>query len=146
MTVSCPDCGASASIVRKMIGGWLEVRCLRHGKRMVKEVVRDGPPPPEAGVKAGDEGIASATRKWTTIEILEVDRAIEAVASRLDEFTTDDVWPELGSDFPVTKGIGGRLKAAVGRGIIRPTGRVRFSQRTGEHGHGQRLAVWESVR
>jgi hypothetical protein len=36
--------------------------------------------------------------------------------------------------------------AARNEGRIAATGRVAISQRNGEHGHGQRLAVWRSIR
>jgi hypothetical protein len=137
--IDCPVCGVPATLRRTFLGGYSEVRCLTHGYRVVGSVP---PPPPNGTIDAGMEGSASSGRKWTMVEQLEVDRAIERVASRMAEFTADDVWRELGPDFYVTKGLAGRLMAARGQGLIRSTDRVTFSQRVGEHGHGQRLAVW----
>lgn len=113
------------------------------------ELDQDVEPPPappgrlEAGLAASD---ASGSAGWSEEELAAVKRAILAVADRLDEFTADDVWRELGSDFPVTKGIAGRLNAAARAGVIEATGRVAVSQREGEHGHGQRLGIWRSLR
>jgi hypothetical protein len=103
------------------------------------------PPPPDRF----DEGIriseSVATHAWTPHEKALVDRAIELVARRQRQLTADDLWRELGPNFIVTKGLAGRLMAAKHRGLIEPTGDVTFSQRVGEHGHGQRLAVWRSL-
>lgn len=111
-----------------------------------EEVVEPPSAPPgrlEAGLAASD---ASGSAGWSEEELATVKRAILAVADRLDEFTADDVWTELGSAFPVTKGIAGRLNAAAKAGVIEATGRVGISQREGEHGHGQRLGIWRSLR
>jgi hypothetical protein len=89
-----------------------------------------------------------AGSRWTDTQKAQVDLAIEWVATTNDEFTTDDVWRRLwtryGDDFPVTKGIAGRLNKAAREGRIRTTGRVRFAQRGGEHDHRQRLSVWQA--
>lgn len=82
--------------------------------------------------------------KWTQQQIAAVDFAIVQVARRLQHFTSDDVWIHLGPDFPVTKGIAGRLNGARARGLIANTGRTAISTRGGEHCHNQRLTVWES--
>jgi hypothetical protein len=133
--------------MRPLLGGYWQVRCLTHGLRIHEgrrklELASVPPPPPAGTIDAGMEGSAEGGRKWTMVEQLEVDHAIARVAERKAEFTADDVWSYLGPDFPVTKGLAGRLMAARGRGEIQSTDRVTFSQRTGEHGHGQRLAVW----
>lgn len=95
---------------------------------------------------AGMAGSALASdHRWTPLEAMAVDRAIERVADRQALFTADDVWKILGPDFPVTKGMGARLNAARRRGVIAPTGQVTHSQRTGDHGHAQRLAIWRPV-
>jgi hypothetical protein len=105
-----------------------------------------GPPPPAEPFARGiDASEMVAETRWTMFERWQVDRAIEKVASMRERFTTDAVWHVLGPDFPVTKGMTGRLMAAKGQGMIVPTGEVVFSQRTGEHGHGQRLSVWRSL-
>ena len=83
--------------------------------------------------------------KWTQQQIAAVDFAIVQVAKRLDRFTSDDVWIQLGPEFPVTKGMAGRLNGARARGLISNTGETSFSTRGGEHCHNQRLTVWESL-
>jgi hypothetical protein len=93
----------------------------------------------EAGIAASE---LAARHRWTFLERLQVDGAIRAVAGRLAEFTADDVWSELGAEFPVTKGLAGRLNAAMRAGLIRASGRVTVSRRSGDHGHAQRLGVW----
>lgn len=118
-----------------------------------------------------DEGTARAARRWTDEEVAAVDRAIRTVAAKcvakfreqrapahvddvllhvgrsdpLLEFTADNVWRELGPEFPVTKGLTGRLIAAKGDGVIRNTGTTRIADRGGDHDHGQRLTVWQAV-
>lgn len=89
-----------------------------------------------------DEGIARAAARWTSEELAAVDKAIRDVAAEGEPFTTDDVWRKLGPGFPVTKGIAGRLLAAVGAGVIVNTGLTDRSTRQDAHGHGQRLTVW----
>lgn len=106
-----------------------------------------------------DEGIARAAAKWTAEESARVDEAIAHVAAQarhdartrkvgdgLEEFTTADVWRELGEGFPITKGIAGRMLAAKGAGIIANTGRTVIAPRdaTGPN-HGQRLTVWRAL-
>lgn len=82
--------------------------------------------------------------KWTQQQLAVVDFAIVQVANRLEYFTSDDVWIQLGPEFPVTKGMAGRLNAARGKGLIENTGQTTFSTRGGEHCHNQRLTVWRS--
>lgn len=109
------------------------------------------------GFDKGMAGSARAAAKWTDEEVTQVDDAIANVCNRLlaqgsewedDEvgaFTADDVWAELGPEFLVTKGLSGRLIAAANRGMIRSTGTTIISGRDGEHGHGQRLTLWEVI-
>lgn len=101
----------------------------------------DAPPTPFERGMAGSE---RAARRWTPEQAARVDAAIEAVARRLPEFTSDDVWAELGDGFPVTKGMASRLTAAKNRGVIAATGEVRTARRGGDHDHGQRLSLWRS--
>lgn len=103
-----------------------------------------GPPSDrhEAGIAASD---LAAAYRWTPDELRAVDRAIEICAQGYDRFTADHIWRLLGDDFPVTKGLAGRLMAARNRRLIVGTGEIAFSQREGAHGHGQRLAIWKSL-
>jgi hypothetical protein len=86
-----------------------------------------------------------ANVKWTPQQQQAVDAAIAVVARAKSRFTADDVWAQLGTDFPVTKGLAGRLNAAVRRGVIRNTGEVAHAKRGGAHDHAQRLTVWAFV-
>jgi len=104
------------------------------------------PPAPDGALERGLEGSDLAARRWTPLELVQVTFAIRRCVAELDEFTADDVWAALPAGFPVTKGLAGRLMAARYEGRIESTGRVAISQREGEHGHGQRLAVWRSIR
>ena len=99
------------------------------------------PTPFERGMEAS----AKAARKWTDEQIALVDRAIKRVAYFRLYWTVDQVWEQLPDDFPVNKGIGARLNKATRAGMIRPTDRTQISKRTTEHGHGQRLTVWETI-
>jgi hypothetical protein len=91
-------------------------------------------------------GMAISTRvgnfKWTGEQQRQVDAAIMKVARTKGMFTADDIWHELGAAFPVTKGLAGRLNAAVRQNIIRNTGTVSHAKRGGLHDHAQRLTVW----
>jgi hypothetical protein len=88
---------------------------------------------------------SSADARWTRPQQNEVDAAIRYVARAKGFFTADDVWKHLGDQFPVTKGLAGRLNAAVRRGIIRNTGEMAYAQRGGAHDHAQRLSVWAGI-
>jgi hypothetical protein len=112
--------------------------------------VCDGRVPP-ATVKISPYGQAMqisqavADAKWTPFQQRQVDEAIAWCARTLGLFTADDVWKRLGQHFPVTKGLAGRLNAAVKRHIIVNTGATRHADRGGEHDHAQRLTVWRSI-
>ncbi len=80
--------------------------------------------------------------KWTPEQQKQVDAAISRVAHRQQYFTADDIWADLGAGFPVTKGLAGRLNAAVRRKLIRNTGQISHANRGGAHDHAQRLTVW----
>lgn len=102
----------------------------------------DNPPTP---FDRGMAGSARASRRWTLEELDAVDRAIEQVARRLELFTSDDVWAELGAEFPVTKGLASRLNRARRLGTITNTGETRIARRGGDHDKGQRLSLWRSL-
>lgn len=101
-------------------------------------------PDPPTPFDRGMAGSKRAARRWTEDEARAVDVAIENVARRLETFTSDEVWTELGAGFPVTKGLASRLIAAKNRGVIASTGEVRTASRGGDHDHGQRLSIWRS--
>lgn len=103
------------------------------------------PPATETPFDRGMEGSEQAALRWTLDQVLAVDKAIRVVAERKQSFTADDVWAELGDEFPVTKGLSGRLKAAKNRGVLASTGDTAIASRGGSHDHGQRLAVWRSL-
>jgi hypothetical protein len=88
---------------------------------------------------------SSADARWTRPQQNEVDAAIRHVARAKGFFTADDVWKHLGDQFPVTKGLAGRLNAASRKGIIRNTGEMAYAQRGGAHDHAQRLSVWAGI-
>jgi hypothetical protein len=88
---------------------------------------------------------AVADAKWTPAQQRQVDAAIDACAREIGYFTADDVWAKLGQHFPVTKGLAGRLNAAVRRRTIVNTGAVRHANRGGQHDHAQRLTVWAAA-
>lgn len=100
---------------------------------------------PSTAIERGEEGTARAARRWSAEEAAQVERAIEDVARRTGgaDFTTADVWDELGDGFPVTKGIASKMTAAARAGLIVNTGRHTFNDHPHhDHAHGQRLTVW----
>jgi hypothetical protein len=80
--------------------------------------------------------------KWTGDQQRQVDAAIMHVARTKGLFTADDIWQHLGPTFTVTKGLAGRLNAAVRQKIIYNTGTISHAKRGGLHDHAQRLTVW----
>lgn len=100
---------------------------------------------PPSGFAAGLAGSEQAARRWTDDEKATVLGAIIAVAQRMDEFTTDDIWDELAGRVPVTKGMTAMLKSADRKDILGNTGKTVISQRGGKHDHGQRLSIWYSL-
>lgn len=117
------------------------------GRARVKDMATRVAPAPRVkdGFAAGLEGSQRAAKAWTEAEKRTVLDAIIAVARRHETFTTDLVWTELGSDFPVTKGMTAMLKLADRREIIYATDSTEISTRGGRHDHGQRLTLWRSL-
>ena len=114
-------------------------------KKDTPVVTHDVPPPSTPGsYEKGMEGSELASRKWTPLEVVMVDQAIERLAVTRQTFTSDDIWAALPAGFPITKGLAGRLNRARHRGLIEPTGETVRPQRTRSN-HGQRLAVWRSL-
>lgn len=82
--------------------------------------------------------------KWSAVEVLAVDMAIESLALSCLPFTSDEIWERL-PGVTVTKGMGGRLGAAARRGLIVPSGYTK-SARVGVHGHSQTLTIWKGIK
>ena len=93
----------------------------------------------------GMDASAQAARRWTDLEVAQVDEAIRKCAYFQPYFTADDIWERLPKHFPVTKGLGSRLNKAANAGLIEATDRTCKSRRINEHGHGQRLTIWRSI-
>lgn len=103
-------------------------------------------PAPPSGFDYGIQRSADSAQKWTKEQTELVDYTIILVARREIEFTADDVWRQLPTGFPVTKGMASRLMSAARRGRITQTGEYAKSSRGGAHDHGQRLTVWKRVQ
>jgi hypothetical protein len=99
----------------------------------------------QEGFPAAVEASERSADTWDEEQRKLVFDAIVSVATRQDEFTTDEVWAELAARVPVTKGMTAMLMTAVRRDVIGNTGKTTTSSRGGEHDHGQRLAVWYSL-
>ena len=112
------------------------------GLGMYREVVAAPQPEPAPFERAMQISTRVGNYKWTGDQQRQVDDAIVTVSRRKGLFTSDDIWQELGPQFPVTKGLSGRLNAAAKRGFIVNTGRVTTAQRGGLHDHAQRLTIW----
>jgi hypothetical protein len=97
------------------------------------------------GAQAGKEGSERAAANWTPAQRQMVESAITEVATRQDEFTTDDLWTVLGQTVPKTAGMAAILRQATSRGFIEPTDRYADSTRDrADHDQGRRLRVWRS--
>lgn len=105
----------------------------------------DIPEPDPTPFERGMIESAKAARRWTDQQVAEIDSAIAYLARTKSEFTADDIWTILPDNFPVTKGLAARLNKASNAGLILATDRTRKSTRTNQHGHGQRLTVWQSL-
>lgn len=99
-----------------------------------------------SGAQAGKEGSERAAASWTPAQRQTVESVITEVATRQDEFTTDDLWGALGLTVPKTAGMAAMLRQATSKGFIEPTERYADSTRErGDHDHGRRLRVWRSL-
>lgn len=96
----------------------------------------------ERGLEASQ---GSADAKWTRQEQAAVDQAIRNAAVKRTFITADDVWAELPTHFPITKGLAARLLAACRAGVIENTGTTTIARRGGAHDHAQRLTIWRSL-
>lgn len=97
------------------------------------------------GAQAGAEGSERAAASWTPAQRQMVESAITEVATRQDEFTTDDLWGVLDLTVPKTAGMAAMLKKATSQGFIEPTDRYADSTRDRtDHDQGRRLRVWRS--
>lgn len=95
------------------------------------------------GEQLRDFGIAAAERDRTLVT-KEVDLAIETAAETNEQFTAEDVRNYLGRYVrdleEVSKVIGGRIRAAAGRGDIYTRGETVTAKRT--DAHARRMLVW----
>jgi len=99
---------------------------------------------PDPSFKRGMDDSRRASLRWSPVEAKAVDDAILRAAVELHEFTTDDVWNRLPSDFPITKGIASHMLAAKRRGVILNTTRCVFCTRS-RNNNNQRLTIWSSL-
>lgn len=103
------------------------------------------------GAQLRDYGIAAAERDRTLI-VQAVDKAIEICAQTaghtLAGFTAEDVRAQLGRYVrdleDVSAVIGGRIRAAAGRGDIATRGETVTAKRT--DAHARRMLVWYGTR
>lgn len=112
-----------------------------NGQLDLFDVPQDEPTPFAVGMQLS----AKAAEKWTPAQVAAVDDAIRWLAYFRPIFTADDVWNHLPDGFPVTKGLAARLNVAARAGLIRATDRTMKAARGGNHDHGQRLTVWQSL-
>jgi hypothetical protein len=95
------------------------------------------------GEQLRDYGIAAAERDRTLV-IHAVDTALNVCAAGDDPFTAEDVRAYLGRYVrdleDVSKVIGGRIRAAAGRGDIYTRGETVTAKRT--DAHARRMLVW----
>lgn len=95
------------------------------------------------GEELRDFGIAAAERDRTLV-IQAVDTALAVCAAGDDPFTAEDVRAYLGRYVrdleDVSKVIGGRMRAAAGRGEIYTRGETVTAKRT--DAHARRMLVW----
>lgn len=102
---------------------------------------------PVEGERGKREGMANAEQgagqDWRDDALA----AIELIASKMLEFTTDDVREFTNLSDPPSgnwRALGPAMKRAQGQGVIRPTGRFVLTRQTLRH--RAPVAVWQSVR
>lgn len=96
-------------------------------------------------LERAERGSAESAGRWTDSERGAVRDAIRRLAESRPQFTSDDVWRELGDHFPVTKGLASMFNAAARHGWIEATSSTVVTRRGGDHDHAQRLVVWRSL-
>ena len=96
-----------------------------------------------SGAQLRDFGIAAAERDRTLV-VQAVDTALRVCADGDDPFTAEDIRAYLGRYVrdleDVSKVIGGRIRAAAGRGEIYTRGETVTAKRT--DAHARRMLVW----
>ena len=92
--------------------------------------------------QARDEAIARARDHAPTDWYERALQAVQALARRLYEFTTDEVWAEVKEHPPEPRALGAVMEEARRNGWITRTDRTRKSVRRDCHGRPVRL--WQS--
>jgi hypothetical protein len=95
-------------------------------------------------LRAKNEALATVDANAPSDWKRRADDALDAVARREREFTSDAVWVELGMEQPPEpRAIGPVVLRGVKRGIIRATDRYAASEMVSCH--GRRKMVWASL-
>jgi hypothetical protein len=74
----------------------------------------------------------------------EAERTIIRVASRLPEFTTEDIWEAGLQDTHNNKALGPVILSIARRGLIRQTNPTRYRRSTMTVNHGRPMSIWVS--
>lgn len=100
-----------------------------------------------AALQKRDEAITNVEAAQHGLWLLQAGEAVERVAARLTEFTTDDLWQELAATGALTptnpSAIGPVMLRARAKGVCAPTGKYRTSARVATN--ARRLPVWRSL-
>lgn len=121
-SLPCPTCGEPSVPLRPLLGGYWTIRCLRHGTANVfaRKMLEESPTAQELR----DEALERVDNNpaWKSFAV----PALEAVARRQTELTSEDVWDELDS-MGIPRPTEGRVMgpvfmAAVKAGTIVPLG------------------------
>lgn len=137
---SCPLCNFIGSPTRYLLGGLVEIKCLTHGKILVKP--EDGIPT-KSGAQLRDEALEAVDDPpWKAFAL----QALEKVARRQDELSSEDVWEELeimGIPKPSEgRAMGPVLMAAVKSGWIIPD---RYEHATNPKHHAMPKRIYRSA-